>query len=109
MSDNFYIVFTTCPSNESADRIAKLLIDQKLAACVNVFPGVHSYYHWKGKSEIAAEHLLLIKSRRDLFDALRTVITSAHPYELPEIIAVPLTAGNSPYLAWLDSNLRSPS
>lgn len=108
MSDTFHIVITTCPSSEAATILAKQLIEAKLAACVNIIPGVQSYYEWKGKLEIGTEYLLLIKSRCNLMDALQTTITSAHPYELPEIIAVPITAGSSPYLAWLDSTMRTP-
>lgn len=108
MSETFHIVLTTCPSSETATALAEQLIEAKLAACINVIPGVRSYYEWKGKLETGTEHLLLIKSRCDVFDALQIVITSAHPYELPEIIAVPITAGSSPYLVWLDSTMRTP-
>jgi periplasmic divalent cation tolerance protein len=98
---------TTCPTAECAEHIAKSLIEAKLAACVNVIPGVHSYYVWKEQLERSAEHLLLVKTRRDLLEELQSMITSAHPYELPEFIAVPITAGSHPYLAWLDTQLRT--
>jgi periplasmic divalent cation tolerance protein len=107
MSENFQIVLTTCPTAESAERIARLLIEARLAACVNVIPGLHSYYEWKGKLERSSEHLLVVKTRSDLLEQLQSMITSAHPYELPEIIAVPITAGSHPYLAWMDTQLRT--
>lgn len=106
--DIFHVVLTTCPDAASAERIAQQLIEQRLAACVNVIPNVRSYYAWKGKLEAGTELLLVIKSRVKLFMPLQSMIVSAHPYELPEIIAVPLSTGFDRYLAWLGANTRSP-
>ncbi len=105
MSENFQLVVTTCPTAESAQNIAKLLIEKQLAACVNVIPGVHSYYEWKGSLENTTEYMVMIKTRSDRFNELQMMITSAHPYELPEIISVPITAGSQAYLAWLDAQV----
>lgn len=109
MADNFHVVLSTCPTQESAERIARCVVEARLAACVNVVLGVRSYYEWKGKLEISDEVLLVIKSRPELFDALLSMITSQHPYELPEVIAVPISTGFPPYLAWLAANMRTNS
>jgi periplasmic divalent cation tolerance protein len=106
MTDKFHVVISTCPDRSSADRIARRIIESRLAACVNVVGGVHSYYEWQNALEESDEFLLVIKSRIDVFNALQNVIISEHPYELPEVIAVPIKAGYAPYLAWLDANVR---
>lgn len=99
------IVLTTCPDQESADSLAAHLVEARLAACVNVVPGIRSVYRWKGEVVRDGEWLLVIKSRGDRFDALREAIIARHPYELPEVIAVSLSAAHPPYLAWIDSQL----
>jgi periplasmic divalent cation tolerance protein len=95
------IVLSTCESAEEAARLARALVEQRLAACVNILPGLRSVYRWKGAVEDTAEWLLLIKSRRDLFDRLRQAIEKEHSYEVPEIIALPVVAGSENYLQWL--------
>ena len=100
------VVFTTCAVESDAERIARALVDARLAACVNVVPGVRSFYHWKGKTESSQEFLLIVKTSRDLFDALRAEMEKLHPYELPELLALPVVAGAEDYLRWLQSNLR---
>ena len=97
----FQIVLTTCPDKVSAERIAHALVEEGLAACVNVLPPMHSIYRWKGKIEQATEQLLIIKSTVARFPAIRARIQALHPYELPEIIAVPIADGLLGYLAWL--------
>ena len=97
----FQIVLTTCPDKVSAERIAHALVEEGLAACVNVLPPMHSIYRWKGKIEQATEQLLVIKSTVARFPAIRKRIQALHPYELPEIIAVPIADGLPGYLAWL--------
>ena len=109
MADNFHVVFCTCPTQESAEGIARCIVEARLAACVNVIPGLRSYYEWKGQIEVSNEFLLVIKSRIELFNALESIITSQHPYELPEMIAVPISTGSPPYLAWLAANMRTPA
>jgi periplasmic divalent cation tolerance protein len=99
------IALTTCDSEEQAKRIAHRLIEQRLAACVNIVSNVRSVYRWKEKIEDAAEFLLVIKSRRDLFAALRAEIEKIHTYEIPEIIAIPIVDGSEAYLGWFDREL----
>ena len=100
------VVLTTCAEESDAERMARALVDARLAACVNVVPGVRSFYHWKGKTESTEEYLLIVKTSRDLFGALRTEMEKLHPYELPELLALPVIAGAEDYLSWLQSNLR---
>jgi periplasmic divalent cation tolerance protein len=99
------VVLSTCESEEHAQKLARQLVEQRLAACVTILPGARSVYHWKGNIEEAAECLLLIKSRRDLFDSLRAALLKVHSYEVPEVIALPIVDGSEAYLAWLDREL----
>lgn len=94
------IVLTTCPDAATAERIARTLVEEKLAACVNMLPPMRSIYRWKGQVEDATEQLLVIKTAQQ-FAAVRDRIRSLHPYELPEIITVPIADGLPDYLAWL--------
>jgi periplasmic divalent cation tolerance protein len=100
------VVLNTCSSKEEAERLARLLVDGRLAACVSIVPGVRSVYRWQGKVESAEECLLLIKSSRPLFEQLRDALQKAHTYEVPEVLALPVVAGAAPYLDWLQSNLQ---
>ena len=97
------LVISTCNSEEIASRIAEGLVSQKLAACVNIVPGVESIYHWQGKLERDKELLLIIKTRKSLFSQLELAIKELHDYELPEIIAVRVEAGEKTYLNWINS------
>ena len=97
------LVLCTCPNEETAERIATALVGERLAACVSRLPGVRSTYRWKGTLQRDDEVLLLIKSTRARYDALRDCIVSLHPYELPEVIAVDVALGLHPYLAWIAS------
>ncbi len=99
------VVFSSCDSEEQAGRIARALVEQRLAACVNILPGARSVYRWKGEIEDGAEWLLIIKSRRGLMDQLRAIIGNIHTYEVPELLAVPVVDGSPAYLAWLDREL----
>jgi periplasmic divalent cation tolerance protein len=99
------VVYSTCSSTEEARKLARHLIEQRLAACVNVFPHVNSCYRWKGEVQEDAEVLLLIKSRRGLFDRLRKEWERLHSYEVPELIAVPIVDGAQPYLNWMETEL----
>ena len=100
------VVLTTCAEESDAERMARALVDARLAACVNVVPGVRSFYHWKGETESSEEFLLIVKTSRHLFGALRAEMEKLHPYELPELLALPVVAGSEDYLGWLHSNLR---
>lgn len=92
---------STCPDAASADMIARTLVTERLAACVNRLPGVHSTYRWHGQVEQAEEVLLLIKTTADRLDALTARLRALHPYELPELIAVEACSGLSAYLDWV--------
>jgi len=100
------VVLSTCSSEEEAERLARLLVDQRLAACVNIMPRIRSFYRWKGEVESAEEWLLVIKSSRHLFDAMRIELEKAHSYELPEVLAMPVVDGSANYLNWLAANVR---
>ncbi len=101
------VVLTTCDSKKRADKLARHLVKQRVAACVNVLPKARSIYRWKEKVEEAAEWMLIIKSRRDLFSALRDEIQTQHSYEVPEMIALPVVDGSEAYLAWFDAQLTA--
>lgn len=102
-----HLIYCTCPNQESAQQIAQRLISDRLAACVNMLPGVSSVYEWQGQIETAQEHLLLIKSPKAHYAAIEAVIKALHPYELPEIIAVAIETGSAEYLQWIDSCLST--
>jgi periplasmic divalent cation tolerance protein len=101
------VVLSTCESEEEAKGLARHLVEKRLAACVNILPGAISVYRWKDKIEEAPEFLLVIKSRRDLFAALRAELELKHSYEIPEIIALPIVDGSAPYLNWLDGETET--
>jgi periplasmic divalent cation tolerance protein len=103
MPANHLIIFCTCPNMDAAEKIARLLVETCKAACVNILPGITSIYNWEGKIESAQEHLLLIKAHKDYYQSIETIIRDLHPYELPEIIAVPIDCGLPEYLHWIDS------
>lgn len=106
MTDAIYqIIFCTCPNQESAQLVANTLVDQQLAACVTILPGSTSVYRWKDKIETSEEHLLIIKSKKAVFTQLEQTILAVHPYELPEIVAVPIISGSAAYLAWIEDNV----
>jgi len=102
------VVFTTCDSEAEAQEIALYLVERHVAACVNILPKVQSVYRWKEKIRDSTECLLVIKSRRDLFAALRSEIEKVHSFKVPEIIALQVVDGAEPYLGWLDSQLTGP-
>lgn len=102
------IVFSNCPSLEEAKRIARGLIDERLAACVNIIDGVESIYSWQGKVEEGKETMLVVKSRRDLLGRLQERLAEMHSYEVPEAIAIPVVDGLPAYLEWLDRAVDPP-
>ena len=96
------LVLVTCASAAEAKRIARAIVEARLAACVNIFPGsVNSVYRWKGKVESARERLLLIKTSRKRLVKLQAAVKRLHSYDVPEFIALPIAAGSRAYLAWL--------
>ena len=96
-------ISTTTETKEQAQKIARYLVEQKLAACVQITSPIESIYRWKGKVETTSEWLCLIKTCQSLFDKVEAVIKKLHPYETPEIIAVPIVKGSKEYLAWLNN------
>lgn len=105
MTDDI-VILCTCSSHEDADTLSHLLVEERLAACVNAITGVRSTYRWKDAVDTAHEVLLLIKTSRALYSAVEQRILAAHSYQLPEVIALPIEAGSEPYLAWLRANLK---
>lgn len=102
------IVLTNCPDPESARRIALHLVEQRMAACVNQLAPVQSTYRWNGTVESAVEVPLLIKCTRESYPLVEHAVRQLHPYEVPEVIALPLAAGYAPYLRWVADESRAP-
>lgn len=100
------ICLSTCPDRETAERIADALVEARLAACVNIVPGVASVYRWQGGIERDDELLLIIKTSQDRMPALREALPRLHPYELPELIAVEARDGLPAYLDWVHAETR---
>jgi periplasmic divalent cation tolerance protein len=99
------VALSTVGNAEDAERIARALVERRLAACVNVVANVVSHYRWKGEVSRDPELLLVIKTRRERLEALREALVGMHPYEVPELLAFPIAAGHEPYLAWLDESV----
>jgi periplasmic divalent cation tolerance protein len=99
--DKIVVAMTACPSREVADHVARTLVGERLAACVNQIPGVTSTYIWRGKLQTDAEVVLMMKTTVGKFDTLKLRVKELHPYELPELIAIPVCAGAENYLAWV--------
>jgi periplasmic divalent cation tolerance protein len=99
------IIFMTAANGEEAARLADLLVGARLAACVQILPGIESVYRWKGNVEREAEVLLLAKSTSDKFEEIDREVRAIHSYETPEIVALSATAVSLPYLKWLDESL----
>lgn len=104
-SNQLLMAFTNCGSREEADRIAHWLVEQELAACVNILPAVQSVYRWQGKLEQAEEVTLLIKTSARQLETIKTVLPEQHSYELPELCAVEIRDGLPAYLNWVHENL----
>lgn len=96
------VVITTAPDEETAARLAQALVRDKLAACVQVFPGITSHYRWEGKLEESSELLLLVKTTRERLDELTARIESLHPYDVPEVVALEAVGGLEKYLSWVE-------
>jgi periplasmic divalent cation tolerance protein len=105
-ADEAIVVLLTAANGEEAARLADMLIGAHLAACVQILPEMESVYRWQGKIERQPEILLLVKTARSKFDDLEREVRALHSYETPEIIALPIVAGSSPYLEWLNASLK---
>ncbi len=101
MQEQLIVVLITAPSADVGEEIARHLVENKLAACVNQAGAVQSLYQWQGSVHQDEETLLIVKSRMDLFEQLASLVQSLHPYEVPEIIALPIIAGLSEYMNWI--------
>ncbi len=101
MESKYQVVLVTAPTIETAKEIGSQLVAAKLAACVNILPGITSIYTWEEEICEEGEFLLMIKTRADLFEELSTLVQTIHPYDVPEVIAIPITAGSEKYLNWI--------
>jgi periplasmic divalent cation tolerance protein len=99
------VVLCTVGSTEDAERIAGALVERRLAACVNVIAGVTSFYRWKGELNRDTEHLLVVKTTAARFEALREALVELHPYDVPEVVELPIERGHAPYLEWIDESV----
>jgi periplasmic divalent cation tolerance protein len=99
------VALSTVATAADADRLAKALVERRLAACVNVVPGVVSHYRFEGELHRDPELLLVIKTRAEKLDALRAALVELHPYEVPELVALEISAGHDAYLEWLDASV----
>lgn len=102
---NVLVVLVTAPSADEAAKLARALVEERLAACGNVLPGLRSIYRWEGAVQDEAEALLILKTPADRFEALRARVVELHPYDVPEVLALPVAAGHLPYLDWLRASV----
>lgn len=107
LDDEAWVVLTTVGDEAAADQLARTLVDNRLAACVSRVPKVRSYYRWEGQVQQDDEMLLLIKTKRSKYALLESAIKAEHPYDLPEILALPAKAGSAEYLAWIGSETET--
>ena len=105
--DPVEVVYCTCPDNPTAARIAQALVAERLAACVNLLPGLRSFYRWEGAVHDDPETLLIIKTCLSRIDALTQRIQALHPYDVPEVLAVPANGGLPEYLGWVSDSTRA--
>jgi periplasmic divalent cation tolerance protein len=102
------LVLVTCPQPELAARLARTLVEEGLAACGNLVPGLRSIYRWEGETVDEPEVLLLLKTTAARFEALRERVVALHPYQVPEVISLVVDAGHAPYLAWVAGGVDAP-
>jgi periplasmic divalent cation tolerance protein len=106
MADQILLAISTFPDVETANRVAEALVEEKLAACANVIPAVHSIYRWKEKIETAGEVMVFLKTTEDRLVELQEKLRSVHPYEVPELICIQIDRGSPDYLRWVIDNCR---
>ena len=106
MAEKILLALSTFPDRETAQRVSNQLVTEKFAACANIFPGVESIYRWKEKIETGNETLVFFKLSEDRQSAFQEKLRSLHPYEVPEIIFVPISNGSPEYLCWVAENCR---
>lgn len=101
------VVLISVPQGQAARKVANEILKTRAAACVNIVPAIESMYWWEGKIESAPESLLIVKTRRTTFERLKSVVRRVHPYTIPEIIELPITAGHLPYLDWVRAQVKA--
>ncbi|KAJ0240122.1 Protein CutA [Hirschfeldia incana] len=101
------VVYVTVPNREAGKKLANSIVQEKLAACVNIVPGIESVYEWEGKVQSDSEELLIIKTRQSLLESLTEHVNANHEYDVPEVIALPITGGSDKYLEWLKNSTRN--
>jgi len=106
MTSEEIVVYITAPNEDEAVNIAKALVESRLAACVNIVKNIRSIYSWKGKVEDASEVLMIVKTRKALFDKLSNTVMDLHSYDVPEVIAIPIIDGSANYLTWLRESTK---
>lgn len=106
--NEFFLVLSTCPDAGTAERLARTLVEESLAACVNVLPGARSIYRWDGEIQSAEEVLMIVKTTASCLEAARERLVALHPYEVPEVVALPIADGHDAYLSWVASSTRAP-
>ena len=107
MESQYLVVLVTTPTKEVGEEIAQKLVASKLAACVNLLPGITSIYDWEDQIHQDTEILLIIKTRATCFEALSETVQKIHPYDVPEIVALPITSGSKNYLDWITAVTQS--
>ena len=107
MKSIHYIALSTCPTPEVATQLAQEVVEQKLAACVNIIPGIQSIYQWQGKVTQDNESLLIMKTHQQQLAALESFIQTHHPYEVPEFITLSIESGSKAYLDWITASLTN--
>jgi periplasmic divalent cation tolerance protein len=107
LNKDLLLVLSTCPGTEVAESLARALLEASLAACVNITPGLRSIYRWNGSVQSDEEVLMMIKTTADRFPALREALVELHPYEVPEVVALPIVDGHDAYLRWIESATAS--
>jgi len=106
LKELFRVVLITCGSREEAEKISKILVEEKFAACVNILSNVKSYFWWEGKVDSAEEYLLIIKTKPEKMERLISRVKEIHSYTVPEIISLPILEGNKEYLTWIEESLK---
>lgn len=107
--ESYIVIYCTCPDSATAETLAGTLLQEKLIACANLIPGLESHYWWKGKIQKDKEVLLIMKTTHSLFKAIELLIQNNHPYQVPEIIALPIVKGSSSYLSWIQGSVAGNS
>ena len=107
LNKDLLVVLSTCPGADVAESLARALVEASLAACVNILPGLKSIYHWNDSVQSDEEVLMMIKTTAERFPALRARLVELHPYQVPEVVALPIVDGHHAYLRWIESAAAS--